>query len=177
MSWELTWDERKESEGWSRANVPTMTVRKTSVSLWTVPAICWENGGQALTAVTFGRAFFLLPRAGIVYFRGRPCPGYPAVRRLRESLSPGGTASLLFPGLQGRGESQKEPGAHEEKAAGNRLVPLRFALSKSPGFQGILPLFSGPEYPNTFRSGSRGYFAIISTSGQVGSRLERRNPR
>lgn len=52
-----------------------------------------------------------------------------------------------------------------------RFPWIRFALSKSPEFQGILPLFSGPEYPNTFGPGLRGYFVTISTSGQVGPKL------
>lgn len=49
-------------------------------------------------------------------------------RYFREALFPGGEASLLFRRLQGRGKPQKEPGAHEEKAAGSRVGMLRFAL-------------------------------------------------
>ena len=70
-----------------------------------------------------------------------------------------------------------QPGTDAEKAAEIRVGLLRFAPSKSPEFQGILPLFSGPEYPNTFWPGLWGYFVTISTSGQVGPRPERRNPR
>ena len=49
------------------------------------------------------------------------------MRRLREVLSPGGAVILLFQRLQGRGKPQKEPGTHEEKAAGSRVGLLRFA--------------------------------------------------
>lgn len=49
------------------------------------------------------------------------------MRRLWEALSPGWAVSLLFQRLQGRGKPQKEPGTHEEKAAGSWVGLLRFA--------------------------------------------------
>ena len=82
-----------------------------------------------------------------------------------EALSPGGAASLLFRRLQGRGKPQKEPGAHEKKAAEKRIDLLRFARRKSPVFRDFFRLFSGPEYPNTFRPGLTGYFVTFMHFG------------
>ena len=89
----------------------------------------------------------------------------PAVRRLRKALSSGGAASLLFRRLQGRGKPQKEPGAHEKKAAEKRIDLLRFARRKSPVFRDFFRLFPGPEYLNTFRPGLTGYFVTFMHFG------------
>ena len=68
----------------------------------------------------------------------------------------------------------QEPGAHEEETLNPRAGALRFGPAESPGFQGVLTLFSGQRYPNTFRPGLRVYFVTTGASGQPDPRPERR---
>ena len=134
----------KQSGGWSRACVPTMTAN-TAVSRWTAPAICSASGGRGACAATSGRRYCLWPRcAGNLPYGGGGGAGNKALRRMREGLYSRGAASLLFRSLQGRGQPPPEPGAYAEKTGEKHGAVLRLGLVKpcvsglsAPGLSGL----------------------------------------